>query len=257
MLCNGLIDVTTVDASHSQGRLYGCSQISEFGQPSGHYRRAYQSRTARARWRLFQQALSGLQGAKALANKNTLSVMPMKASWCFHGSHIFEGDPHSVIEGMLLGGYAIGAEQGYVYIRAEYPVALERLQAAFEARARGLCAKTSLAAVLTLTLKFVLVPALLFVVKKQPLWRRWKENVGNQDKSLPFPFQRGLFGKPTIISNVETLANVPAILANGADWFRQYGTSDSPGTKVLPLPVIVNTGLVEIPMGMALGHVIC
>ena len=133
----------------------------------------------------------------------------------FMDRSVFEGDPHSVIEGMLIGGYAIGAAHGVVYIRAEYPIAVERLQAALE------------------------------MAREEPR------------QKPPFPFQSGLFGKPTIINNVETLATVPAIMLQGADWFRQFGTEKSPGTKVFALSGnIVNTGLVEVPMGTPLSEVI-
>ena len=176
----------------------------------------------------------------------------------FMDRSVFEGDPHSVIEGMLIGGYAIGAEHGVVYIRAEYPIAVERLKAALEmAREEGLLGKDILGSVFNFDIEIRIGAGAFVCGEETALMASVEGQRGEPRQKPPFPFQSGLFGKPTIINNVETLATVPAIMLNGADWFRQFGTEQSPGTKVFALSGnIVNTGLVEVPMGTPLAEVI-
>ena len=175
----------------------------------------------------------------------------------FMDRSVFEGDPHSVIEGMLIGGYAIGAAHGVVYIRAEYPIAVERLQAALEmAREEGLLGKDIFGSGFDFDIE-IRIGAGAFVCGEETALMASVEGQREPRQKPPFPFQSGLFGKPTIINNVETLATVPAIMLQGADWFRQFGTEKSPGTKVFALSGnIVNTGLVEVPMGTPLSEVI-
>ena len=176
----------------------------------------------------------------------------------FMDRSVFEGDPHSVIEGLLIGGYAIGANHGVVYIRAEYPIAVERLKDALvEAREAGLLGKDIFGSGFDFDIE-VRIGAGAFVCGEETALISSVEGLrGEPRQKPPFPFQSGLFGKPTIINNVETLATVPAIMLNGADWFRGFGTEKSPGTKVFALTGnIENTGLVEVPMGTPLSEII-
>ena len=176
----------------------------------------------------------------------------------FMDRSVFEGDPHSVIEGMLIGGYTIGAGQGFVYIRAEYPIAVNRLTAAIEmAREHGLIGKNIMGSGFDFDLEIRIGAGAFVCGEETALMASVEGHRGEPTQKPPFPFQSGLFGKPTIINNVETLANVPPIILKGAEWFRQYGTPESPGTKVFALTGnIVNSGLVEIPMGMPVGDII-
>ena len=176
----------------------------------------------------------------------------------FMDRSVFEGDPHTVIEGMILGGYAVGANHGVVYIRAEYPIAIRRLEAALEmAREQGLLGKNILGSGFDFDIE-IRIGAGAFVCGEETALMASVEGLrGEPRQKPPFPFESGLFGKPSIINNVETFANVPPIILNGVDWFRQYGTPESPGTKVFALTGnITNTGLVEVPMGIPLGDVI-
>ncbi len=176
----------------------------------------------------------------------------------FMDRSVFEGDPHSVIEGMLIGGYAIGASHGVVYLRAEYPVAMQRLTPALEeARREGLLGENILGSGFNFDIEIRIGAGAFVCGEETALMASVEGQRGEPRQKPPFPFQSGLFGKPTIINNVETLATVPAIMLNGADWFRQYGTEKSPGTKVFALSGnIVNTGLVEVPMGTPLSEMI-
>ena len=176
----------------------------------------------------------------------------------FMDRSVFEGDPHSVIEGMLIGGYAIGANHGVVYIRAEYPIAVERLKAALEmAREEGVLGKDIFGSGFDFDIEIRIGAGAFVCGEETALMASVEGQRGEPRQKPPFPFQSGLFGKPTIINNVETLATVPAIMLNGASWFRQFGTEKSPGTKVFALTGnIVNTGLVEVPMGTPLSEII-
>ena len=176
----------------------------------------------------------------------------------FMDRSILEGDPHSLIEGMLLGGYAIGASRGYVYVRAEYPLAVERLSNAIhQAREAGLLGEGILGSDFDFDLEIRIGAGAFVCGEETALMNSVEGRRGEPDQKPPFPFESGLFHCPTIINNVETLANVPAILFHGADWFRGFGTEKSPGTKVFALSgKINNTGLVEVPMGIPLGEIL-
>ena len=176
----------------------------------------------------------------------------------FMDRSVFEGDPHSVIEGMLIGGYAIGASHGVVYLRAEYPVAMQRLQPALEAaREQGLLGENILGSGFSFDIEIRIGAGAFVCGEETALMASVEGQRGEPRQKPPFPFQSGLFGKPTIINNVETLATVPAVMLHGADWFRQFGTDKSPGTKVFALSGnIVNTGLVEVPMGTPLSEMV-
>lgn len=176
----------------------------------------------------------------------------------FMDRSIFEGDPHSVIEGMMLGAYAFGADQGYVYIRAEYPFALVRLEQAIrQAREQGLLGRNIFGSGFDFDIEIRIGAGAFVCGEETALMASVEGERGEPRQKPPFPFEAGLFGRPTVINNVETLANVPAILLRGAKWFRRYGTETSPGTKVFALSgKVVNTGLVEVPMGIRLGDLL-
>ncbi|HAP43609.1 MAG: hydrogenase [Spirochaetes bacterium GWD1_61_31] len=171
---------------------------------------------------------------------------------------VLEGDPHTVIEGMAIGGYAIGASKGYVYVRAEYPLAIERLTVAIkQARAYGMLGDN----IFETGFKFdlaVRIGAGAFVCGEETALIASVEGKRGQPRPKPpFPAQKGLWGKPTIINNVETLATIRHIFNNGVDWFASIGTEKSKGTKVFALSgKVVNSGLVEVPMGITLGELV-
>lgn len=176
----------------------------------------------------------------------------------FMDRSILEGDPHSIIEGMMIGGYAIGASKGFVYIRAEYPIAVERLEHALkQAREAGLLGNSILGSGFSFDLEIRIGAGAFVCGEETALMASVEGKRGEPKQKPPFPFQKGLFTQPTIINNVETLANVAPIISNGSDWFGSFGTEKSKGTKVFALAGdIVNTGLVEVPMGMTLRDII-
>jgi NADP-reducing hydrogenase subunit HndC len=176
----------------------------------------------------------------------------------FMDRSVLEGDPHSVIEAMTLAGYAVGADQGYVYVRAEYPLAVQRLGDAIEkAHEFGMLGENILGTDFSFDLE-IRVGAGAFVCGEETALLASIEGQRGEPRSKPpFPASHGLWGKPTLINNVETYANIPAILTQGADWFKQIGTEKSKGTKVFALAGKVNnTGLVEVPMGTTLRQII-
>ncbi|MBR4067918.1 MAG: NADH-quinone oxidoreductase subunit NuoF [Clostridia bacterium] len=176
----------------------------------------------------------------------------------FMDRSILEGDPHSVIEAMAIGGYAIGASEGYVYVRAEYPIAVKRLQLAIDqAREYGLLGKNIFGTGFDFDM-YIRLGAGAFVCGEETALMRSIEGMrGEPTPKPPFPAVRGLFDKPSNINNVETYANIPQIILKGADWFTSIGTEKSPGTKVFALGgKINNTGLVEVPMGTPLRDII-
>lgn len=176
----------------------------------------------------------------------------------FMDRSILEGDPHSVIEGMLIGGYAIGAHKGYVYVRAEYPLAVERLDLAIrKAREVGLLGQAIFGRNFNFDIEIRIGAGAFVCGEETALMASIEGQRGEPRQKPPFPFQAGLFGKPTIINNVETFANVPPILLHGSDWYTKFGTENSKGTKVFALAGdICNTGIVEVPMGVTLGEII-
>jgi len=171
---------------------------------------------------------------------------------------VLEGDPHSVIEGMAIAAYAIGAPQGYVYVRAEYPLAVERLSHAIEqARACGLLGKKILGSGFSFDLEIRMGSGAFVCGEETALIASIEGKRGEPRPRPPFPAQKGLWDRPTVLNNVETYANVAAILLNGGAWYAAMGTPKSKGTKVFALAGAVrNTGLVEVPIGTPLGEVI-
>ncbi|MES0336691.1 MAG: NADH-quinone oxidoreductase subunit NuoF [Candidatus Magnetobacterium sp. LHC-1] len=176
----------------------------------------------------------------------------------FMDRSIVEGNPHVVIEGMIIAAYAIGATKGYVYIRAEYPLAVERLELALKhARQRGFLGDNILDRGIKFDIKLKLGAGAFVCGEETALIASIEGNRGMPRSKPPFPAQKGLFGKPTIINNVETLANVTYIIRRGAQWFASLGTEKSKGTKVFALTgKIKNSGLIEVPMGIHLREVI-
>ena len=171
---------------------------------------------------------------------------------------VLEGDPHSVLEAMAIAGYAIGANQGYIYIRAEYPIAVKRLQIAIEqAREYGLLGKNIFDSGFDFDIDIRLGAGAFVCGEETALMTSIEGKRGEPRVRPPFPAVKGLFGVPTVLNNVETYANIPQIILKGADWFRSIGTEKSPGTKVFALGgKITNTGLVEVPMGTTLREVV-
>jgi len=176
----------------------------------------------------------------------------------FMDRSILEGDPNSVIEAMAIAGYAIGANQGYIYIRAEYPLAIERLKTAInEARELGLLGKNILGSGFDFDLDIRYGAGAFVCGEETALIHSIEGNRGEPTTKPPFPAVSGLWEKPTCVNNVETFANIPPIILNGANWYNSMGTKTSKGTKVFALAgKINNVGLVEVPMGTTLKEII-
>ena len=176
----------------------------------------------------------------------------------FMDRSILEGDPHSVLEAMAIAGYAIGANQGYIYIRAEYPIAVQRLQIAIDqAKEYGLLGENIFGSGFSFDIGLRLGAGAFVCGKETALMTSIEGHRGEPRPRPPFPAVKGLWGKPTILNNVETYANIPVIINKGAEWFNTIGTEKSKGTKVFALGgKINNTGLVEIPMGTTLREIV-
>ena len=176
----------------------------------------------------------------------------------FMDRSILEGDPHALIEAMAIAAYAIGADEGYVYVRAEYPIAVNRLQIAIDqAKEYGLLGNDIFGTGFNFDLSIRLGAGAFVCGEETALMTSIEGNRGEPRPRPPFPAVKGLFGQPTVLNNVETYANIPQIILKGADWFNQIGTEKSKGTKVFALGgKIRNTGLVEVPMGTTLRHII-
>lgn len=176
----------------------------------------------------------------------------------FMDRSILEGDPHAVLEAMAIAGYAIGASQGYIYVRAEYPIAVQRLEIAIEqAREYGLLGKNIFDSGFDFDIELRLGAGAFVCGEETALMTSIEGNRGEPRPRPPFPALKGLFQKPTILNNVETYANIPQIIVNGPEWFASMGTEKSKGTKVFALGgKIHNTGLVEITMGTTLREIV-
>ena len=176
----------------------------------------------------------------------------------FMDRSILEGDPHSILEAMAIAGYAIGANQGYIYVRAEYPIAVDRLKIALDqARDYGMLGKNIFGSGFDFDVDLRLGAGAFVCGEETALMTSIEGNRGEPHPRPPFPAVKGLFEAPTVLNNVETYANIPQIILNGASWFNQYGTETSKGTKVFALGGKVNnTGLVEVPMGTTLRQVV-
>ena len=176
----------------------------------------------------------------------------------FMDRSVLEGDPHVVLEAMTIAGYAIGAHQGYIYVRAEYPIAIHRLQVAIkQAREYGFLGEDIFGTGFAFDIELRLGSGAFVCGEETALMTSIEGHRGEPRPRPPFPAVKGLFGVPTILNNVETWANIPRIILNGADWFAGMGTERSKGTKVFCLVgKINNTGLVEIPMGTTLREIV-
>ena len=176
----------------------------------------------------------------------------------FMDRSVLEGDPHAVIEAMTIAAYAVGGTQGYIYVRAEYPIAVERCRIAInQAREYGLLGKNILGTDFSFDIELRLGAGAFVCGEETALMVSVEGNRGEPRPRPPFPANKGLFGKPTLLNNVETYANITQIIRNGPDWFASMGTEKSKGTKVFALGgKIVNTGLVEVPMGTTLREIV-
>ncbi len=176
----------------------------------------------------------------------------------FMDRSILEGDPHTVIEAMAIAGYAIGADKGFIYVRAEYPIAVHRLEVAIkQAREYGLLGEDIFGTGFNFDLELRFGAGAFVCGEETALMTSIEGNRGEPRPRPPFPAVKGLFGQPTVLNNVETYANITQIILNGPEWFTAMGTEKSKGTKVFALGgKITNTGLVEVPMGTTLREVV-
>ncbi len=176
----------------------------------------------------------------------------------FMDRSVLEGDPHVLIEAMAIAAFAIGANQGYVYVRAEYPIAVDRLRKAIEdAREKGLLGKNIFGSDFSFDMDLRLGAGAFVCGEETALMTSIEGNRGEPRPRPPFPAEKGLYNKPTILNNVETYANIPQIIINGAEWYSAMGKDNSKGTKVFALGgKVTNTGLVEVPMGTTLREII-
>ncbi len=205
---------------------------------------------------------TGRKWAFAKASQNEVKYVCCNADegdpGAFMDRSILEGDPHCLIEAMTIAGYAIGAHQGYVYIRAEYPIAVQRLTIALEdARNHGLLGKDILGTGFDFDIEIRLGAGAFVCGEETALMTSIEGNRGEPRPRPPFPAVKGLFGKPTVLNNVETYSNIAQIILKGSDWYSSIGTEKSKGTKVFALGgKITNVGLVEVPMGTTLREIV-
>ncbi|RPF43090.1 NAD(P)-dependent iron-only hydrogenase diaphorase component flavoprotein [Hydrogenoanaerobacterium saccharovorans] len=205
---------------------------------------------------------TGLKWSFAKASENDQKYVACNADegdpGAFMDRSVLEGDPHVLIEAMAIAGYAIGANQGFVYVRAEYPIAVKRLQIAInQAKEIGLLGKNILGTGFDFDLDIRLGAGAFVCGEETALMTSIEGHRGEPRPRPPFPAVKGLFGKPSVLNNVETYANIPQIILKGADWFRSMGTEKSAGTKVFAVGgKIHNTGLVEVPMGTTLREIV-
>jgi len=176
----------------------------------------------------------------------------------FMDRSVLESDPHRLLEGMAIAAYAVGADQGFIYVRAEYPLAISRLHTAIkQAKQHGLLGSGVLEAAFTFNVEIRIGAGAFVCGEETALMASIEGERGTPRPRPPFPAERGLYAGPTLINNVETLANVPSIVRKGADWFAGIGTEKSKGTKVFALAgKITNTGLIEVPMGTSLRTIV-
>ena len=202
------------------------------------------------KWKLTRQAVGDMKYAVCNADEGDPGA--------FMDRSVLEGDPHSLIEGMAVAAYTIGASMGYVYVRAEYPLAVERLRVAIgQAQDRGILGKNIFGSGFDFNLEIRMGSGAFVCGEETALLTSIEGNRGEPRPRPPFPAEKGLWGKPTLLNNVETYANVAAIVLNGGEWYAGHGTEKSRGTKVFALAgAIKNSGLVEVPVGMPLGDLI-
>lgn len=205
---------------------------------------------------------TGKKWSFAAAQKNTVKYIICNADegdpGAFMDRAVLEGDPHTVLEAMTIAGYAVGATKGYIYIRAEYPLAIKRLQIAIqESRKIGLLGNSILGSGFNFDIELRYGAGAFVCGEETALIRSIEGHRGMPNNKPPFPAISGLWGKPTVVNNVETFANLCAIIRKGGKWFKQIGTENSPGTKVFALAGKINkVGLIEVPMGITLNDII-
>jgi NADH-quinone oxidoreductase subunit F len=206
--------------------------------------------------------LTGVKLRSGYMQKSDIKYMVCNADegdpGAFMDRSVIEGDPHSVIEGMILSAFGIGASQGYVYIRAEYPIAIDRLKEALnQAREYGLLGENLFGTDYCFDLDIRIGAGAFVCGEETALLASIEGKRGEPKQKPPFPFQKGLFNCPTIINNVETLANIPKIVRNGGQWYAGFGLPNATGTKVFALAGdVVNTGIIEVPIGTTIGSII-
>ncbi len=202
------------------------------------------------KWQFCQEAEGGVKYVLCNADEGDPGA--------FMDRSVLEGDPHSVIEAMAIAAYAIGASQGFIYVRAEYPLAVERLTVAIEqAREYGLLGTNIMGTGFDFDLEIRMGSGAFVCGEETALMTSIEGHRGEPRPRPPFPAQKGLWGKPSLLNNVETYANIPPIILNGAEWYASMGTEKSKGTKVFALAGAVNnTGLVEVPIGTPLGEIV-
>ncbi len=255
----GVIDPESIRAAISHGSYKGLAKALKKMKPEGIID---EIEDAKLRGRGGGGFPTGLKWKFARDNESEDKYLVCNADegdpGAFMDRSILEGDPHRLIEGMTIAGYAIGANHGYVYCRAEYPLAIERLKKAIsQAEELGLLGKDIMGSGFDFKLEIRLGAGAFVCGEETALLASLEGQRGEPRPRPPFPPEEGFKDDPTVINNVETLVNVPAIIANGHEWFRDIGTEDSPGTKVFALAgKIKNNGLVEIPMGTSLGEIV-
>ncbi len=256
---SGVIDPESLDEALRQRAFEALARVLERGDPAAV--RA-EVRRARLRGRGGGGYLTGLKWDQAAAAAGDEKFIICNADegdpGAFMDRSMLEGDPFAVIEGMLIGAYAIGAHQGFFYVRAEYPLAVRRIERALElCRAAGLLGRDILGSGFDCDLEIRLGAGAFVCGEETALIHSIEGERGQPRIRPPYPTTAGLWGRPTCINNVETFANVPAIILYGADWFAQLGTEASGGTKVFALAgKVQHTGLVEVPMGTTLREVV-
>jgi bidirectional [NiFe] hydrogenase diaphorase subunit len=205
---------------------------------------------------------TGLKWATVAKTKSTRKFVICNADegdpGAFMDRSVLESDPHRVIEGMIIAGFAVGAEQGFIYVRAEYPLAIQRLTTAIrQAKQMGLLGSGVFESPFHFNIDLRIGAGAFVCGEETALMASVEGRRGQPRPRPPFPAESGLFGQPTLINNVETFANVPPIILKGADWFAGIGTEKSKGTKVFALAgKITNTGLIEVPMGTPLRKIV-
>ena len=255
----GFIDPESIAEYVAKGGYFSLAQVLKEGKPE---KVISQIKRSKLRGRGGAGFLTGVKwevGRNAKGNEKYFICNADEGDpGAYMDRSILEGDPHSIIEGMLLGGFAIGAGQGYVYVRQEYPLAIERLKIALtHARREGLLGKNILGSGFDFEIEVSRGAGAFVCGEETALIQAIEGNWGEPQPRPPFPAVSGLWEKPTVINNVETLANIPVIVRKGAKWFSGIGTSKSKGTKVFSLVgKVKNIGLVEVPMGITLKDIV-
>jgi NADH:ubiquinone oxidoreductase subunit F (NADH-binding)/(2Fe-2S) ferredoxin len=256
---SGVIDPESLDEALRQRAFEALAQVLDHGDPT---RVRAEIRRSRLRGRGGGGYLTGLKWDQASGATGDEKFIICNADegdpGAFMDRSMLEGDPYAVIEGMLIGAYAIGAHQGYFYVRAEYPLAVRRIENALaQCRSAGLLGQDILGSGFDCDLEIRLGAGAFVCGEETALIHSIEGERGQPRVRPPYPTTAGLWGRPTCINNVETFANVPAVLLYGADWFAQLGTAASGGTKVFALAgKVQHTGLVEVPMGTTLREVV-